>query len=122
MLVSQPAWAGWVELKRTPRGEDIYYLDPTTLRKTADGRRIWRSSTHDLPQTHKGRTYRSVRELTEFDCAGDRARMLQLDMFSRPMTEGSLAYRSPFSMPWEFFAPDTGFEDLLKVVCKMRLK
>ena len=122
MMVSQPAWAEWDLLGQTPGGKDITYIDPATLRKTVDGRRVWTMSTHDSPQTHRGMTYRSVRQLIEYDCAGERTRVLQQELFSGLMLEGASVYRSTGIGAWEYPAPSTGNDQELKVVCRMPLK
>ncbi len=122
MLVSQPAWADWVEMGQTLEGRDIYYVDPATLRKTADGRRLWTMATHDSPQTHQGVPYRSARELIEFDCAGERSRLLQQAFFSGPMLEGTSVYLWSGLGPWQFVAPQSVGELRFKTACRMRLK
>ena len=122
MLVSQPVWAGWVEWGRTEGGQTIFYDDPATLRKTANGRRIWMMVTYDSPNTQGGVTHRSGRWLYEFDCAGERARGLQQELFSGPILGGSSVFEAQGPGNWEVPAPRTFAENHLKAVCRMPLK
>jgi hypothetical protein len=118
VLASQPVWAGWEEIGQWPGGRDIEYVDWATLRRTAAGGRVWTMSTHDSPMTHRGVSFRSARELIELDCAGERMRMLQQDLFSGLMLGGTLVYRATNPAGWSYPAPATTGESLLNIVCK----
>jgi hypothetical protein len=124
LLLLQPAWAEWAQYWESEGGRDIYFFDPATLRKTANGRRVWFMSSHDSPKTHLGITFRSSRELIEYDCAGERSRLLQQELFSGLRLEGESVY-SPTSDkpgPWSFIAPGTFSEARFTAVCRMPLK
>ena len=122
MLVSQPAWAEWVKLMESEGGRTIRYIDPATLRKTADGRRVWVMWTHDSPKTHEGTTHRSNRELIEIDCSGERERLLQVEFFSGLVLGGSSVAKWNGTSKWAVPAPNTWNDDRLKFVCRMPLR
>jgi hypothetical protein len=41
LLLAQPSWAAWVQVKTLNDGATTYYIDPALVRKTIDGRRTW---------------------------------------------------------------------------------
>jgi hypothetical protein len=68
MLVSQPVWAGWVELGSAGKGdaEFTHYWDPNTVRKTPNGRRAWVMNSYEQPRSSGA--YQSEKMLWELTC------------------------------------------------------
>ena len=125
MLVSQPAWAEWVELGRAGSGPDMavtVYFDPETLRKTHNGRREWAMHSFDQRQTRSWGTFQSVKSLNEFDCGGERTRSLQLVWYSGPMGEGRVVSSDNSPDEWIVGSPGSIAEAQLKAVCRVPLK
>jgi hypothetical protein len=124
MLVSQPVWAEWVEAGRSGEGTGAhnYYWDPTTVRKTANGRRAWLMSSWDQPQTRSFGNYQSTKELWEFDCAGERVRTLQASAYSGPNGAGEELAKRDNPVAWSFAIPGSNGEYLLNAACKVILK
>jgi hypothetical protein len=126
MLVSPPAWAGWVEVGRAGGGETTersIYLDPATIRKTAEGRRAWRLYSFVEPQPDLGdAVYQSTKALVEYDCAGERTRDLQFSWHSGQMGTGRTVKLDDSPSNWSVVSPRSVAEALLKAVCKVRLK
>ncbi len=120
MLVSQPAWAGWERLGETD--SFTYYVDPTTLRKTPNGRRVWTMQSFGSPQRDEGGIYQSGKLLVEFDCAGERTRRLEVIFYSGPMGEGLVGIQSSSASQWRFASPGSVGDIELKAVCRMPLK
>jgi len=121
MLVSQPVWAEWVAMGTT-RGGTNYYWDPATVRKTAEGRRVWMIYSSEQPQTDLGTAYRSSRWLEEFDCVGERTRALQWTTYSGPMLGGTSVNQWSGPGPWQFIPPNSVGDHQLQYVCKAPLK
>ena len=124
LLLAQPAWAAWQAFWESEweGAKEITFLDPTTIRKTTDGRRIWTMMTNDSPRTFNYVTFQSVRHLIEIDCAGEKLRVLQQDFFSGPMLSGQIERgRGKSPGPWEYAAPGSFSMQQLKFVCKLPL-
>ena len=122
MLVSQPVWAEWVELGSTRGGTVSVYWDPSTVRKTVNGRRAWAMISFEQPQAQSYGTYQSSKSVDEFDCEGERYRNLQSSAFSGPMGTGNVVISSNSPSQWEFVIPRSVAENQLKAVCRMPLK
>jgi hypothetical protein len=122
MLVSQPAWADWVELGSTDDATN--YIDPETVRKTPNGRRVWVMASLDQPKTVSFGTYQSGKFVVEFDCRDERSRILQTSWYSGPMGSGTPIHsdRAGIHGPWEFAVPGSGGKTMLKAVCRMPLR
>jgi hypothetical protein len=125
MLVSQPAWAGWVELGSAGAGTEkafTHYIDPETVRKTPNGRRAWMMNDFERPQPDPSGSYRSSKELEEFDCAGERNRTLQGSAFSGQMGTGLVVTSLDSAGRWLIVSPGSVAEAQLKAVCRMPLR
>jgi hypothetical protein len=112
LLASSGAWADWVKLGETD--EATFYIDPATIRKEGNLRRVWEMQ--DLKQ--KGRNGQlSFRARTEYDCNQDRIRILSLSTHSELMGSGKTLSRGSHPLEWEDIPPGTYFEAILKIVC-----
>ena len=80
-LSAAPAWAAWVEVGGKI-DEVIFYIDPATIRKDSNLRRVW--AIEDLKQRHKDGEM-SRRALYEYDCKEERVRILSGTEHSDPM-------------------------------------
>ena len=76
-LAAAPAWAGWVKVSDATDGTFRTYIDPATLRVSGDLRRIWILNNEKVP---KQNGEFSSRNLQEYDCKGDRMRILALSV------------------------------------------
>ena len=123
MLVSQPAWAEWVELGTAGEGERAYthYWDPATVRKTADGRRIWTITSFEKPQTQSFGTFLSRKDLIEYDCVGERVRSLAGSAHSGQMGSGEYIFGVDTPSEWSFVSPETVDAARLKATCRLAL-
>ena len=41
MLIASPAWAGWEEVTRGSSSGNVFYIDPATIRKEGNRRKVW---------------------------------------------------------------------------------
>jgi hypothetical protein len=124
MLLAQPALAAWASLGRSNQGQNDFtqYIDPETIRKTANGRRAWTMTSYEQTQTSPFAEYRSIKTLMEFDCTGERTRPLQVAFYSGPMGTGISVLSDDDPGRWSFESPGSVGETRLKVVCKRPLK
>ncbi len=93
----------------------VFYLDFSTIKKTAIGYRVWRLSNY--ANINDG--IYSSKSLTEYDCNEESYRVLQLIGFSKPMGEGALMANMDSPQPWNYVIPGSVADDLLKTVCLM---
>jgi hypothetical protein len=111
-MVAAPAWAEWVTAGETDTS--TYYIDPATIRKDGDLRRVWQVT--DLKK--RGPTGNmSSRFLSEFDCKGERYRFLNFSTHSNPKATGKTLETSDAADNWKAVPPDTVAWDVLKAVC-----
>ena len=124
MVVSQPVWAEWVELGRVEAGAGSFttHLDPTTVRKTAEGRRVWAMDNHDQSQTESFGSFQSTKDLLEIDCAGERMKALQGMYYSGPKGSGKVVSQYDNPGKWQVVSPGSLGEARLKAVCSMPFK
>ena len=125
MLVSQPVWAGWVKLSEVGSGtETAYtsYFDPATVRKTPNGRRVWGLKSFAQPQQGSRGTYQSEKLLYEFDCNGERLRVLQWTEYSDPTGDGEMRGTRNDPEQWIVVYPGSIGETRLKAACSVPLK
>jgi len=122
MLVSQPAWAEWVELGKNGEGFVTFYIDQTTIRKSDSGRRAWTMHSYEQPQPNPVGTFRSTKGLIEFDCAGERSRRLQTSLHAGPMGGGQLISIATDPAAWRPAIPGSVGRTQLEAACRMPLK
>jgi hypothetical protein len=112
MLAVTMARAEWVKVNETETG--VVYLDPATIRKDGDLRRIWGLT--DLKVRDAGGEL-SRRRLDEYDCKKERYRILSISTHSGSMAMGKILARDSDSGEWQYAAPGSVAGDLLGFVC-----
>jgi hypothetical protein len=124
MMVSQPAWAEWVMLGDAPGGSDLftYYWDPATVRKTPNGQRMWVMFSYEQQHFRSFGAYQSSKLLWEFDCGGERSRILQRTWHSGTMGAGSSINPAEDPSRWAVVSPGAVDEHALKAICRTPLK
>jgi hypothetical protein len=131
MLLAQPAWAqwvevdtDWVELGTGDRGKITFYIDQTTIRKSDSGRQAWTMHSFEQPPTGFFLTlmYQSVKQLDEFDCAGERSKNMQSLGYSGPMGTGQVVWSNDDADRWTVVSPGSHRESLLRAACSVPLK
>jgi hypothetical protein len=95
-----------------------HYLDFSTIKKTANGYRVW-----DLVEYPKPRNgIWSMRGLDEFDCAEERYRSLQVDNFSGPMGRGERISGLTIPDQWTYIPPGSVAAGKLSYICSQAKK
>jgi hypothetical protein len=120
LLIAPQAWAAWAAVGE--RDASTVYLDPATVRKSTYGRRAWLMSDFKQPQTVSTDTFRSMKHLFEFDCAGERLRILQVSVHSGQLGQGKVVYASNSPQEWSVVSPESNAEIQLKAACSAPLK
>lgn len=111
-FAAAPAWAEWVEVSETDNS--IYYIDPATIRKDGNLRRVW--TIQDLKQRHKDGEM-SRRGLYEYDCKEERFRILSISEHSDPMARGKTLFSDSEPGKWIHTPPETPSQTMLRIVC-----
>ena len=124
LMAAAPAWAEWVKVDRPGKGffssfsgGTGYYIDPSTIAKDGNFRRVW--EIHDLDD--KGANgERSVLALVEYDCAEKRMRTLKVTGRSLKMARGEIISLRGALEEWIILRPgkdDEIFFMILDSVC-----
>ena len=124
LLLAQPVWAEWVRIGTVGSGTSASmttYWDPATVRKTADGRRIWTITSFEKPQTQSFGTFLSRKDLIEYDCVGERVRSLAGSAHSGQMGSGEYIFGVDTPSEWSFVSPETVDAARLKATCRLAL-
>jgi hypothetical protein len=95
-LASSPAWAEWVRVGRTEAA--VHYVDPSTLRKDGNLRRVW--ALQDMVEPSPEGVM-SVRALQEYDCARARVRFLSVAAHAGPMAGGRIVAAHELRDEWD---------------------
>jgi len=111
-LAAAPAWAEWVKVGENDHA--FYYIDPATIRKNGDLRRVWEIT--DLKQRSKYGVM-SRRVLNEYDCKEERQRILSLSTHSDPMANGRTISSDSEPSEWDYAPPNTSVQTILRIVC-----
>jgi hypothetical protein len=112
LFVPHSARSEWVQVFEDDKA--VYYLDPVTIRKEGDLRRVWGLT--DYKQPLDG-VVRSLRGLNEYDCKEERSRVLVAAFFSKNMAHGQPINSQRGPSEWDYLAPGTLGTRTLKYVC-----
>jgi len=102
-LAAMPARGEWVKVTQTDG--TAYYVDPATIRSDGSFRRAWQIQDYATPRSSGAR---SRRALFEFDCGGERWRVLSINDHVEPMAAGKLLGTWEGESAWSYVAPRTG--------------
>jgi hypothetical protein len=111
--VTTPARSEWVKMAEGTDGRKDY-LDVTTIRKDGQFRRAW--GIQNLKERDEIGAM-SVRILQEYDCKGDRFRMLSMSVHTEPMAGGNVLHSGNRKEEWSHVPPDTPIKHIFNVVC-----
>lgn len=113
-LVAPPAWAEWVKVTVAKDGRADYYIDPDSIRKDGNLRKVWQII--NLKKREKAAVM-SWRSLHEFDCKEERIRLLAASSHSEPMAGGKTLWSHDDPGKWDAKPPDSAVEIVLNFVC-----
>lgn len=112
LFVTGPAWAEWKEISETD--EAIYYIDPTTIRKEGNLRKIW------VLKHHKKRSAtgsKSVLNRDEFDCTNELRRYLVISGHTELQAKGETLMTIKEPGKWGEIPPHSTAAHIFATVC-----
>ena len=112
VLTTNVASAGWVKMSENDDAD--VYIDATTIVKNGNLRQVWQL--HDEIRRARDGT-KSSRILWEYDCKGERVRMISATGHAGSMAAGKKLYNVYKASDWRDIAPETMGENGFKVVC-----
>ena len=120
LVAAAPALAEWVKVGESARtayfvlsDETIYYIDPATITRDGNFRRVW--EIYNL--SSKGsQGERSVLASVEYDCAGKRMRTLKATGRSQKMAQGAIIPLNRILDDWVTLRSDKDDEIFFKIL------
>ncbi len=94
------------------------YADPTSIRKSGMMVKMW--SLMDFKketQPAVGQPFRSIKSQGEYDCKGERTRILYSNYFNEKMGSGDVLSTSRNPTQWEPVSPESVANNLWKFAC-----
>jgi len=116
LLISGPACAGWNSVAEDETG--TFYADPAAAVK--NGNVVRMSSLLDYKDFQRMVEvgYFSQKTEVEYDCAGHRARALNMSLHAEHMGAGKTVYADESSHDWEPISAGTVGENLWNLACR----
>ncbi len=115
LFIHTTASAEWLEVDRS----DIQttYADPASL--DASGKRItiWLLSSYKTPRKYDNGKFQSVKSQYEYDCRGERFRLLAYSLHTGARGEGAELFSDASEDKWKAVVPGSSDEKLWKRVC-----
>lgn len=106
------------EWKRVGAAVDrAVYINPSSIRKTADGYKAWFLEDYLKRQYSGSGALLSSKALFEYDCDGEQSRLLSTADYSEPMGAGEPVGTDLGSGRWHPVVPDSIGEAKMKAVC-----
>jgi len=115
---SSSAAAEWVAVGSSE--PSTLYADLTTIRKAGDTVKMSDLLDFKTAQVTEGHRYLSSLTTSEYDCKGNRARILYFSWHSGNMGGGQIVNMDLDTSEWEPVRPRSGVETLWKFACKKR--
>ena len=112
MVTSVPAWAEWEKVGETDAL--VAYLDPATIRKIGEMRRVW--AMQDLKKRHRNGEM-SRRLFREYDCSKERFRLLSVSTHSGPMATKQTLVSLDAPGEWRYIPPGTSTAMGYSLIC-----
>jgi hypothetical protein len=118
-VVSNSAAAEWVAVGGNDQSS--IYADPATILKAGDIAKMWHLVDFNSVQTKpSGKRYVSEKLQYEYDCAQERARMLNFLSHTGNMGRGGMVEGDYHAQKWEPLLPGSAIAHLRKLACATR--
>jgi hypothetical protein len=117
-MVSSSAAAEWRKIGKSADDGFDYYADPATVSKKGNIVKMWVIYDYKAPQAVYGHRYLSSKLQIDYDCKGNRLRILHSTLHSDNMGKGNAVTSVNTPAPeWEFISSGNGDEVLRKFAC-----
>ena len=93
------------------------YVDPFTIRLNGSMSKMWSMNDYKKQQGKSSVKYRSMKILYEYDCAGERSRMLTMSSYLGQMGGGQFVGSLDSPLEWGHVVPGTVGERVWKIAC-----
>ena len=113
LLIASTALADWKMMFDSD--SSTHYMDPTTIRKDGELRRVWEII--DSKVRHKKYGYLYHRYRIEYDCQKKRSRILFSSLHTGPLASGTIRLSDDNVEAWLEIEPETIEDSIFKVVC-----
>ena len=106
----------WIEIGG---GKELtIYVESTFVHKEGDRVKIWTLHNFKTARKATGRTYKSMKMQSEYNCKEETTRILFLSEYSENNGGGKMVYSdSPHNSNWRPVPPDSTSKALLEIAC-----
>jgi hypothetical protein len=111
------AYAEWELASGDDSSKLTVYIDRDTIQRSGQLVKIWQLFDYQTVQTVAGDSLLSFQRYNEYDCAGERSRMLAYTWFSSNMGRGRVVYKTIEAQPWASIAPRSIDQTLWRLAC-----
>ena len=117
VLSDRPAYAAWELVSGDDAARLTVYVDRDTIQRKGNLATMWQLYDYKTVQTVAGDSLLSIQRHNEYDCTGERTRMLAYTWFSSNMGKGRVVYKTADEQQWEPVVPRSINQSLWKVAC-----
>jgi len=116
LMLSTSAWAEWTHVN----DDDTFvlYADMATIRTAGNTVKMWTLVDFKTAKGSTGQAYLSHKSQWEYDCAGERLRLLYISWHSGQMGQGDTVDSDGDAGTWTPVPPDSNGEILWRIACK----
>src|SRR5215510_11290841 len=107
VLSSGLANTEWVKVGGNDQIGMTTYVDPATIRRKGDLVMMWQLNDFKTVQTVEDHSFLSTKKQREFNCAGERTRILAATQFSGNMGNGQVVWNNSTEQNWEPVVPES---------------
>jgi len=117
VLDSGPVQAEWELVSGDDSAKLTVYVDRDTIQRNGNLAKMWQMYDYKTVQTVAGDSLLSIQRHNEYDCTGERTRMLAYTWFSSNMGRGRVVYKTAEEQRWASVVPRSIDQTLWKVAC-----
>lgn len=117
-LLSQNGFAEWSRLAEDEKGSTIY-VDRTTLRQEGGGAQILSLTDYQSNQLAADISFRSSIAQLQYDCIGERMRVLRMALYSNQIGTGKQVHSDKKPRQWVSVSPSSLDGESLEYACSM---
>ena len=116
VLSSGPAYAEWVLVGESSSGATIY-VETDSIHRKGDLVTMWELLDYKTMITFGGKSFLSIKKLSEYDCPGERHRVNSLVEYSGNMGKSTVVYSDSDEGTWIPLVPRSVDQTLWEFAC-----